>query len=82
MIHRRKSADGTHDKYEDEDVYRLLVDMIQFLDRKGHSDTMMRWKVDAVLNYRYSIKEMYENFEWSIEEKKFIYGVIPTEEMD
>ena len=63
-------------------VERMLVDMIQFLDRKGHSESMMRWKVDAVLNHGYSVKRVYEDFEDSIKNKKYIYGKIPTEDMD
>ena len=63
-------------------VERILVDMIQFLDRKGHSETMMRWKLDSLLNYNYSVDREYEDLEDSIKNKKYIYGRIPTEDMD
>jgi len=65
-------------KYEN--VSQLLVDTIQFLDREGYSNSVMRWKVDAVLNHRYSVNEMYEDLEDSIQNKKFIYGKIVTED--
>ena len=63
-------------------VERILVDMIQFLDRKGHSETMMRWKLDSLLNYNYSVDRVFEDLEDSIKNKKYIYGKIPTEDMD
>ena len=63
-------------------VERILVDMIQFLDRKGHSGTIMRWKLDSLLNYNYSVDRVYEDLEDSIKNKKYIYGRIPTEDMD
>lgn len=60
----------------------ILVDMIQFLDRKGHSGTIMRWKIDVLLNYNYSVERVYEHLKDCIKNKKYLYGKIPTEDMD
>ena len=34
-----------------------LVEVIQWLDRNGHSDTEIRSKVDTMLNFEKSLKE-------------------------
>ena len=37
---------------------KMEVDMIQFLDRNGHSNSTMRWQVDRVLNSSGSTRDM------------------------
>ena len=37
--------------------HSTLVEVIQWLDRNGHSDTEIRSKVDTMLNFEKDIKE-------------------------
>ena len=39
------------------DAHRTLVDVIQWLDSNGHSNTEIRSKVDVMLNFEKQLKQ-------------------------
>ncbi len=40
-----------------QEMNKTLVEVIQFLDSNGHSDTDVRKKVDTILNFTNDLKE-------------------------
>ena len=52
----------------------MEIDMIQFLDRNRHSNSVMRWQVDRVLNSEGATLDMREALESYERGKRAIYS--------
>jgi hypothetical protein len=54
-INKRKNMESTIKLIQQ--MNKTLVEVIQFLDSNGHSDTDVRKKVDTILNFTNDLKE-------------------------
>ena len=70
-----KDMENTKFLCDEIDAKRLMeVDLIQFLDDNGHSDSVMRWQVDMSLNAGMSTQDMRDRLDMYKRGERAIYS--------